>query len=90
MKRFVDRLLTHSRKVAFLGWLMAVWAALESRGKFVWPPDKETWLILVGVTIAWLGRSALAPSRPPDPPEPPDDPPRGSGGGFGGSGVRPL
>ncbi len=69
MKAFIDRILTYSRSAAFLGWLVTVWAALEAKGKLlVWPPDTETVVIIVGVTIAWLGRSGLAAAkqRPPE------------------------
>ncbi|MBC7841896.1 MAG: hypothetical protein H7099_06275 [Gemmatimonadaceae bacterium] len=71
MKRFLDSILTHQRKVTFAAWLLTVWAALELHGKLAWPPDRETWIIVIGATIAMLGRSVLAPAKPKQ--DPPDD-----------------
>jgi hypothetical protein len=67
VKPWIDRVLTHSRKAAIAGWLLAVWGALEVRGKLVWPPDRETWMIVIGATVTLLSRSLLAPPKAPPP-----------------------
>lgn len=70
LRQFFDRLLTHSRRAAFLGWVIAVWAALEAQGALTWPLTREQWITIVGATLAWLGRSGLAEAkRPPQEPQ---------------------
>lgn len=63
MTAFFDAILTHQRKVTFFAWLATVWGALELHGKLTWPPDRDTWVIVIGVTIAAMGRSVLAPAK---------------------------
>jgi hypothetical protein len=71
MKTFIDSIVTHQRKVTVVAWLTTVWAALQAHGDIAWPLDRAQWITIIGVTIATMGRSVLAPAKAADaPPEP--------------------
>lgn len=67
MQRIRD-LFTYSRWIAFLGWATTVWASLEAQGGPTWPLTTQQKVTIIGVTLAWLGRSGLADKKvkPPE------------------------
>lgn len=70
----IRQFFTHSRWVAFLGWAGTVWGALELHGPITWPLTVEQRVTIIGVTLAWLGRSGLADKKVVPPAEPTQEP----------------